>query len=403
MSVVSDVGNQVGAENDPRQPESVHVRELASLLEISHAMAATLELQPGLILDKLREMVEYDRGWLFALEGSTLVSQAFRGMQSLDVSHQFRISLPKETLPEPYDKRQPIRVLDVWGENPPAQKLRLLLDSEFNHLFKGMHSCIWVPLVVTERIIGGIGLAHKSPDHFTAHHVDLVLSVANQTAITMTNTELNRKAQAFAVVEERERIARNLHDAVNQSLFSAGLIAEVLPRLWERDQEEAKRSLEDLRKLTRGAMAEMRALLAELRPSTLTDTDLGDLLQQLAKAFIGRVNVQTQVTAEPNIVLPAKVQVAMYRVCQEALNNIAKHAAPSLVNISLKQRGATTELSIRDDGRGFDPQQTSSGHYGLSMMRERAAAAGAEFFINSQRGHGTELIIRWSKPQPEIV
>src|SRR3990172_3580537 len=137
MSVVSDVGNQVGAENESRQPESVHVRELASLLEISHAMAATLELQPGLILDKLREMVEYDRGWLFALEGSTLVSQAFRGMQSLDVSHQFRISLPKETLPEPYDKRQPIRVLDVCGENPPAQKLRLLLDSEFNHLFKG--------------------------------------------------------------------------------------------------------------------------------------------------------------------------------------------------------------------------------------------------------------------------
>jgi len=403
MSSASDVGNRVSAENDPRQPESVHVRELASLLEISHAMAATLELQPGLILDKLREMVEYDRGWLFALEGSTLVSQAFRGMQPLDASHQFRISLPKRILPEPFDKRQPIRVLDVWGENPPAQKLRLLLDSEYTHLFTGMLSCIWVPLVVTERIIGGIGLAHKSRDYFTAHHVDLVLSVANQTAITMTNTELNKKAQAFAVVEERERIARNLHDAVNQSLFSAGLIAEVLPRLWERDQEEARRSLEDLRKLTRGAMAEMRALLAELRPSTLTDTDLGDLLQQLAKAFIGRVNVQTQVTAEANIVLPAKVQVAMYRVCQEALNNIAKHAAPSLVEITLKQHGNSTELSIRDDGRGFDPQQTSSGHYGLSMMRERAAAAGVELFIISQRGHGTELTIRWSKPQPEVA
>src|SRR3990172_4888846 len=194
MSVVSDVGNQVGAENDPRQPESVHVRELASLLEISHAMAATLELHPGLVLDKLREMVEYDRGWLFALEGSTLVSQAFRGMQPLGASHQFRISLAKKILPEPFDKRQPIRVLDVWGENRPAQKLRLLLDSEYYVLFKGMHSCIWVPLVVTERIIGGIGLAHKSRDYFTAHHLDLVLSVANQTAITMTNTELNKKA-----------------------------------------------------------------------------------------------------------------------------------------------------------------------------------------------------------------
>jgi two-component system nitrate/nitrite sensor histidine kinase NarX len=93
----------------------------------------------------------------------------------------------------------------------------------------------------------------------------------------MVNAELKQQAQALAVLEERQRLAHNLHDAINQSLFSAGLIAEVLPRLWDRDQEEARRSLEDLRRLTRGAMAEMRALLAELRPSTLTDAELGDL------------------------------------------------------------------------------------------------------------------------------
>ncbi len=82
----------------------------------------------------------------------------------------------------------------------------------------------------------------------------------------MVNAELYEHAQALAALQERQRLAQNLHDAVNQSLFSAGLIAEVLPRLWDRDQEEARRSLEDLRRLTRGALAEMRALLAELRP-----------------------------------------------------------------------------------------------------------------------------------------
>ena len=107
----------------------------------------------------------------------------------------------------------------------------------------------------------------------------------------MVNAELYGHAQALAVLEERQRLARNLHDAINQSLFSAGLIAEVLPRLWERDQDEARRSLEDLRRLTRGAMAEMRALLAELRPSTLTDADLGDLLRLLGNAFTGRTNI----------------------------------------------------------------------------------------------------------------
>src|SRR5690606_30269965 len=130
---------------------------------------------------------------------------------------------------------------------------------------------------------------------------------ANQAAITMINAELYAQAQELAVLEERQRLARNLHDAVNQSLFSAGLIAEVLPRLWEQDQDEARRSLEDLRKLTRAATAEMRALLAELVPSTLTDAELGDLLILLGNAFTGRTNTPAQVTVSGAGVLPAKV------------------------------------------------------------------------------------------------
>ena len=117
--------------------------------------------------------------------------------------------------------------------------------------------------------------AHR-PGITSEDHADLALTVANQAAITMVNAELYQQAQALAALQERQRLAQNLHDAVNQSLFSAGLIAEVLPRLWDRDQAQARQSLEDLRRSTRGAMAEMRALLAELRPSTLTDSDLGD-------------------------------------------------------------------------------------------------------------------------------
>jgi signal transduction histidine kinase len=198
-------------------------------------------------------------------------------------------------------------------------------------------------------------------------------------------------------LEERQRLARNLHDAVNQSLFSAGLIAEVLPRLWDRDQEEAKRSLEDLRRLTRGAMAEMRALLAELRPSTLTDSDLGDLLRLLGNSLSGRTNLPVEINAAGEFTLPAEVQVAFYRLCQEALNNVAKHAQANKVVISLKQDGDLIELCIRDDGRGFDPTKTLSGHYGLSMMRERAESAGVQLSVKSEAGLGTELTIRWTE------
>jgi two-component system nitrate/nitrite sensor histidine kinase NarX len=258
---------------------------------------------------------------------------------------------------------------------------------------------MWVPLAVKSRIIGGVGVAHEKRNHFTSHHADLALSVANQAAITLINAELYEQAQALAVLEERQRLARNLHDAINQSLFSAGLIAEVLPRLWDRDQDEARRSLEDLRKLTRGAMAEMRALLAELRPSTLTDAELGDLLRLLGNAFTGRTNIPVRVTVVGQGMLPAEVQVAIYRVCQEALNNVAKHAAASIVEINLEHEESTIELNIRDDGKGFDPERTTSGHYGLSMMHERAEGVGARLTIASQPGHGTELTIRWS-PTP---
>lgn len=396
LSIIRDVSQRIQTEKNLDGRVESQMREQAALLAISHTLASTLEFQPGLILDQLREIIEYSHCGLFALEDSTLVTLAMRGTAVLEQSPPLRIHVQgTETQLTLLNEHKPIRIADVWGDNSQAQFLRSLLTERAPALIEGMRSWMWVPLAVKGRIIGGIGVAHARRNYFTHHHADLALSVANQAAITMVNTDLNRQAQALAVLEERQRLARNLHDAINQSLFSAGLIAEVLPRLWERDQAEARRSLEDLRKLTRGAMAEMRALLAELRPSTLIDAELGDLLLLLGNAFIGRTNIPAKVTVVGQGVLPAEVQVAVYRVCQEALNNIAKHAAASNVEIHLKHEETAIELAIRDNGRGFEPEQTTSGHYGLSMMRERAEGVDAHLSITSRPGHGTELIIRW--------
>jgi two-component system nitrate/nitrite sensor histidine kinase NarX len=191
-------------------------------------------------------------------------------------------------------------------------------------------------------------------------------------------------------------LAHDLHDAVSQSLFSASLIAEVLPRLWDMDPSDAKRSLIELRLLVRGALAEMRALLAELRPTTLPNSKLGDLLRMLSDAFTGRTNVPVAFSLTGKTSLPANVQVAFYRVCQESLNNISRHAHASHVKIDLRQNGAGIEMQIGDDGQGFDTAQIFSGHYGLGIMRERAGDAGAEISILSQPGQGTECRMLWS-------
>lgn len=217
------------------------------------------------------------------------------------------------------------------------------------------------------------------------------------TARIQAEQQLQQEVQTLATLQERQRLAQNLHDAVNQSLFSAGLIAEVLPRLWEQNPAEGRRSLEDLRRLTRGALAEMRGLLAELRPQVLIDSELGDLLYQLGNAFTGRTNIPVVVTIVGQGDLPADVQVAFYRLCQEAFNNIAKHARASQVQLQLKYGAGTVELQIRDDGRGFDPDHTPSGHYGLSMMHERAEAVGARLIVNSRPMNGTEIAIRWGE------
>jgi two-component system nitrate/nitrite sensor histidine kinase NarX len=404
LGIVRNVSKRIELEQSLHERAETRTDEQATLLEISHTLASTLELQPGLILDQLRKIIKYAHGGLFALESSALVTLAMRGTGQLEQSLPIHIHLNSpETLISLFNKHHPIRIAEVWSDDPQAQFLRSLLDDGAEVLLEGMQSWMWVPLAVRGRIIGGVGVAEATKNYFTPHHADLALSVANQAAITMINAELYGQAQELAVLEERQRLARNLHDAVNQSLFSAGLIAEVLPRLWDRDQAEARRSLEDLRRLTRGAMAEMRALLAELRPSTLTDSDLGELLHLLGNALEGRTSIPVTVTVFGEFLLPAAVQVAFYRVCQEALNNIAKHARASRVEIQLKREESMIELRIHDNGRGFDPDQILSGHYGLGMMRERAEAAGALLSISSQPGHGTELTIRWTTTPKESV
>jgi PAS domain S-box-containing protein len=397
LSIIRDASILFDAEQLQRQQE-VRTHEQDTLLEISHTLASTLELQPGLILDQLHKIIEYTQAGLFELEDSTLIALALRGTPELEHRVPFRIPLDdRETLVTLFKGQRPLRIADVQSDDLNTQFLRSLLKDHAAELLQGVQAWMWVPLAVRGHLIGVLSVAHAKQNYFTAHHADLALTVANQAAITMVNAELNEHAQALAVLQERQHLAQNLHDAVNQSLFSAGLIAEVLPRLWERDPVEARRSLEDLRYLTRGAMAEMRTLLAELRPSTLTDTDLGDLLQLLGNAFIGRTSIPVTVRIAAESALPADVQVAFYRICQEGLNNIAKHAKASHVEIERRQAADVAELYLRDDGRGFDPEHALPGHYGLSMMRERAEAVGARLSVTSEPGHGSEIVVRWTQ------
>ncbi|MBL0345548.1 two-component regulator propeller domain-containing protein [Candidatus Villigracilis affinis] len=213
---------------------------------------------------------------------------------------------------------------------------------------------------------------------------------------TKIEKELAEKAAEEAVTADRTRLARDLHDAVTQTLFSASLTAEVLPELWEMDVDEAVRSTEELRQLTRGALAEMRTLLLELRPAALTQTRLSDLIKQLCEAFIGRSRLPITLSIEGDCKLPPEVQVAVYRIAQESLNNIFKYARATQVNVSLSLFPDGLHFEICDNGIGFDMSTSKPTSLGLRIMRERAEAIGADYHISSTPGSGTCVEVIWN-------
>jgi signal transduction histidine kinase len=212
------------------------------------------------------------------------------------------------------------------------------------------------------------------------------------------SSELDQKEDQMreAVADERSRIASDLHDSVTQTLFSTAAIADALPEVWNRHPKEARRGLDDLKLLAKGALAEMRTLLLELRPTALLEKTLGELLQQLASAVAGRTRVPVDLRIDGDRRLPDDVQVTCFRVAQEALHNVVKHARATGVQIHLDCDEQGVTLTVYDNGRGFENNGSTAAGMGLEIMRERVRAIGGHLDIGSAPQSGTTVTLRWA-------
>jgi signal transduction histidine kinase len=173
----------------------------------------------------------------------------------------------------------------------------------------------------------------------------------------------------------------------------------VLPHIWERNPGEGRKRLEEIRQLTRGALAEMRTLLLELRPAALVDADTGDLLKQLAESITGRTRIPVIVELSGVCPASAELKIGLYRIAQEALNNVAKHSCATQAEISLHCSLDEIELVIKDNGQGFNAGTKSPGSLGIGIMQERANTIGADIEIKSAPGQGTRVELIWPKLQ----
>jgi signal transduction histidine kinase len=261
---------------------------------------------------------------------------------------------------------------------------------------EGVRALAVFPLRVKERILGILGLAtERGPRPFSAEELTLLRAVSDQVGLAVENARLQEEARQRAVVEERNRLARELHDSVAQTLYGATLYAEATARqLSAGDVTLAADHLSVLREMAQEALREMRLLVFELRPSILQQEGLAAALQARLEAVEGRGGLVTELNADGVGRLPLEVEEGVYRVVQEALNNVLKHSQARHVTVNLRWDASTMVLEIADDGIGFDPVEAREhGGLGLRGMEERAARMGGRLTIQSEAGAGTRVIL----------
>ena len=261
-------------------------------------------------------------------------------------------------------------------------------------------------------VYGTLDLYFEAPRDFNEEDIALARAYSDQAVLAVENARLSKRLEQAAISAERDRLARDLHDTVTQTLFSASLIADVLPTLWEQDQANGRFALEELRQLSRGALAEMRTLLFELRPAALLSADIDTLISQLVDAFVSRTRIPVHCVVEKfDCPMPSDCKIALYRIIQELLNNIEKHAQATKVKLTFELikpsrkekrsiqhcRGCKkcVRIVVEDNGRGFEMSSITSDHMGLRIMRERAEGINAGLEIISAPGNGTRVEIIW--------
>ena len=370
--------------------------ELATLNVIAAQVSSSLNLNEIMAdaLERIMELTGMEHGIAYRIAGgggsaantgteveeAHLCVMAFRGFPASFADLGDGLPLRQSAAGVAGQRGEPV----IWtlAELPTHSALKERLVT------LGVQQVIAIPLMVKGRMVGSLNLSTNQSRTYPPEQMALLKTIGQQIGVAVENARLYEQAEQAAITAERSRLARELHDAVTQTLFSANLIADVIPRIWKRNPEEGMQNLEELRQLTRGALAEMRTMLLEMRPESLERADLKSLLTQLADAFVGRVRVPVYLAIQGECELTHEVKLVFYRVAQEALNNIAKHSGARQVDLHLECQPGQMNMLIKDDGLGFDLASITPEHLGIAIMRERANSIGADLKIESQVGPG---------------
>ncbi len=395
--IFRDITERIQAYNLLEQRVAERTRELGALLEVGRNVASTLALEPllSIILAELKTVVDYTGAGIAILKDSELEMLDYRGSIPRQQMVGVRISLGRETgYQRVVRNKEPVIIDDLWADVPWLQAAWVGWDEALIEYLHSVHSWLGVPLIAKGELIGLLRIDHVEPGHFSEHHAQQALAFANQAAVAIENARLYEQAQRAAAIEERQRLSRELHDSVSQALYGIVLGARTAVALLERDAQAAAAPLQYVLSLAESALAEMRALIFELRPDSLQTEGLVAALARQIDLMRARhgLAIEADLGEEPD--LPLNGKEALYRIAQEAMHNSASHAQAHRVTLRLQSGVDAVTLEIGDDGLGFDASAPHPGHLGLQSMRERADRLGGTCLIHSAPGRGTTVRVR---------
>jgi len=368
---------------------------LSTLYDITKAVSETHELEAmfNLVLDRTLDALHSNAGTVHLKnESDLMLLYAHQGLDADDVdlfSNKLldteiwskKISLPNEPL-----------TLDLLTAPEPLPALAS----------KDFASAICIPLRVKDEILGLLSIFRKTDQSYSREDKAILLAIADQAGGLVETINLRQQAQQAAVVEERQRLARELHDSVNQLLYSLTLFARG-GKNYARDKDWARaaESLEDIDFASKQALKEMRLLLYELRPAEPEQEGLLEALHYRLRSVEQRAGVDAQLIVEGETrQLQTHVEKELYRIAQEALNNSLKHAQADTVTVRFMASEKCVELEIKDNGNGFEKEAVHDG-MGLMSMQERMENLGGSCIVQSVPGKGT--IVKASMELPTII
>lgn len=362
------------------------VREVTALVRSSALITSSLnpdQILP-LILEQLAEVVSYDRATIQLLFGSKLRIIAAEGFNEGET-----------VLGVAFDPSENALTRRLLGGEAPI----VLPDVREEPAFVAddgdpTRSWIGVPLMVRNEVMGALSLDKHEAGYYDEEDGQTVLAFANQAAIALQNAKLYDRSREQDILQERNRLARELHDSLSQSLFSMVLNAEAANLFMESQPEKAKAQIQVLYETANAALKEMRTLIFELRPANLEQEGLAAVLTKHAKMIADRHGLRINLDVKGQRRLPLPIEKALFRVAQEALNNVVKHAQATEVSIMLATQDNLITMIIEDNGVGIGAQSARPNSLGLTSMQERAEQLGGTFRIEPAReGEGTRVYV----------